>query len=214
MARFMREHKGARVTLAVANTAEIARRVANFEIDVALVEGELNHPELEVTRWCDDELVVFCAPSHALAKKRALSDADLRAAAWIVREPGSGTRQAFERAMHGILPELNIALELQHTEAIKSAVGAGLGVGCVSNIAVEDAFESRALVRATCPSATSAASSTSCCTSTSTAARACRPGCSCASSTSAKDEDEDRDRVLARESGGMGMGPWAREKSA
>jgi len=43
--------------------------------------------------------------------------------------------------MHGILPELSISLELQHTEAIKSAVEAGLGLGCVSRIAVADAFK-------------------------------------------------------------------------
>ena len=146
MARFMREHPAARVTLEVANTAEIARKVANFEIDVGLVEGELHDPELEVTPWRDDELVVFCGRKHGLAKRNLLSDDDLRQAAWIVRERGSGTRQAFERAMHGILPELTIALELQHTEAIKSAVEAGLGVGCVSRIALAEAFRHRTLV--------------------------------------------------------------------
>jgi DNA-binding transcriptional LysR family regulator len=151
MARFMREQPGARVTLEVANTAEIARKVTNFEIDVGLVEGELQEPELEVTRWCDDELVVFCAPNHPLAKKRALHDDDLRAAAWIVRERGSGTRQAFEHAMHGILYELQITLELQHTEAIKSAVEAGLGVGCVSRIALGEAFKHGGLVPCKAP---------------------------------------------------------------
>jgi DNA-binding transcriptional LysR family regulator len=151
MARFMREHPGARVSLDVANTEEIARKVSNFEIDVGLVEGELQEAELEVTRWCDDELVVFCAPSHPFAKRRALRDDDLRNAAWIVRERGSGTRQAFDLAMHGILPELQIALELQHTEAIKSAVEAGLGVGCVSRIAVEDAFRHGSLVPCKAP---------------------------------------------------------------
>lgn len=145
MALFMREQPGARVTLEIANTAEIARRVANFEIDVGLVEGEIHDPALEITPWCDDELVVFCAPSHSFAKKRSLSDDDLRDASWIVREPGSGTRQAFERAMHGILAELRIALELQHTEAIKSAVEAGLGLGCVSRMALEEAFRHRVL---------------------------------------------------------------------
>ena len=80
MARFMREHSGAELTLAVANTEEIARRVANFDIDVGLVEGEIQHPDLEVMPWRDDELVVFCAPGHRYAKKRALTDADLRAA--------------------------------------------------------------------------------------------------------------------------------------
>ncbi len=151
MARFMRDNPGARVTLEVANTQEIARKVANFEIDVGLVEGELSEPELEVTRWCDDELAVFCAPTHAFAKKRTLRDADLTSAAWIVRERGSGTRQAFEHAMRGILSELTIALELQHTEAIKSAVEAGLGVGCVSHIALEEAFRHGDLVRCKVP---------------------------------------------------------------
>jgi DNA-binding transcriptional LysR family regulator len=146
MARFVREHAGARVTLHVANTAEMARKLENFELDVALVEGELQRAELAITRWRDDELVVFCAPQHAFAKKRNLSEDDLRRGAWIVREPGSGTRQAFDHAMHGILPDLHIELELQHTEAIKSAVMAGLGVGCVSRLALEEEFRHKSLV--------------------------------------------------------------------
>jgi DNA-binding transcriptional LysR family regulator len=151
IARFMRIHPTARVTLDVANTAEIARRVANFEIDIGLVEGELQEPELQVTRWRPDELVVFCAPNHPFASQSVLSDADLVQASWIVREPGSGTRQAFEHAMHGILPDLKIVLELQHTEAIKSAVEAGLGVGCVSRVALVDAFRYGTLVPCNVP---------------------------------------------------------------
>ena len=140
MARFMRRYPAAEVTLTVANTEEIARQAGNFEIDIGLIEGEVSGPDLEVTPWRDDELVVFCAPDHPFARKRVLTDRDLRGAAWIVREHGSGTRQAFDRAMHGLLPELRIALTLQHTEAIKRAVAAGLGVSCVSRIALDDAF--------------------------------------------------------------------------
>jgi DNA-binding transcriptional LysR family regulator len=146
MAKYMREHAGSRVTLHVANTAEIARRVKNYEIDVGLIEGELSDAELEVTRWRRDELCVFASPKHPLAKHKRLSDADLKSAAWILREQGSGTRQTFERAMHGILPELRVALELEHTEAIKSAVKAGLGLGCVSQVALVDAFKHKSLV--------------------------------------------------------------------
>ncbi|MET0386056.1 MAG: LysR substrate-binding domain-containing protein, partial [Polyangiales bacterium] len=75
-----------------------------------------------------------------MSRRAGLSDDDLRDAVWIVREPGSGTRQAFEHAMRGILADLRIVLELQHTEAIKSAVESGLGVGCVSRLALEEAF--------------------------------------------------------------------------
>ena len=151
MARFMGEHPGSRVKLHVANTAEIARCVKNFEIDVGLIEGELSDPELDVTRWRADELCVFASPKHPLARRSQLSDLELESAAWILREQGSGTRQTFERAMHGLLPELRIVLELEHTEAIKSAVKAGLGLGCVSRVALVDAFRHRSLVECKVP---------------------------------------------------------------
>jgi DNA-binding transcriptional LysR family regulator len=146
MARFLKDNAGARVSLHIANTEEIARSVKSFEIDVGLIEGELTDPELDITRWRGDELVVFCSPSHPLARRRSLSDADLTSSNWIVREHGSGTRQAFEHALHGLFPQLKIALELTQTEAIKSAVAAGLGLGCLSRLALEQDFLQRRLV--------------------------------------------------------------------
>ncbi len=146
MARFMREHPQAKVTLEVANTTTIARKVLNYELDLGLIEGELNQPELDVIPWRSDELVVFCAPGHPLADRITLSDDDLREAHWILRESGSGTRQHFEWAMHGIIPELKVEIELQHTEAIKRAVEAGLGIGCLSRITLEDAFKRGSLI--------------------------------------------------------------------
>lgn len=146
MAKFMREQPGAQITLEVANTAEIVHKVANFELDIALVEGEISHPDLDISVWREDELSVFCAPTHPFAKKKKLNDADLLKAIWILRETGSGTRQTFDRAMHGLLPDLNIMLELQHTEAIKRAVEAGLGIGCISRVALREAFSRGSLV--------------------------------------------------------------------
>ena len=134
MAEFMREHPSTEVSLEVANTTTIANKISNFELDVGLIEGELHRPELEVIPWRDDELCVFCAPSHTFASKKTISDEELLSANWIMREQGSGTRQAFDWAMHGLLPELNITLELQHTEAIKRAVEAGLGIGCLLSL--------------------------------------------------------------------------------
>lgn len=151
MARFKHDHPEAPVSLEVANTATIAKRVRNFELDVGLIEGELQTQELEVLPWRDDELVCFCSPTHPLAGRRRLTDRDLRAAEWILREPGSGTRQTFDRAMTGLLPELRVQLELQHTEAIKRAVEAGLGIGCLSRVALQDAFHRGSLVPLSTP---------------------------------------------------------------
>ena len=122
-----------------------------FELDLGLIEGELNHPDLELLPWREDELVVFCSPEHELAGKSALTDNDLREAPWIVRESGSGTRQTFERALHGLVPELNLALELEHTEAIKRAVEAGLGISCLSRVCLREAFRRGSLVELPVP---------------------------------------------------------------
>ena len=146
MAKYMNTPTRPKVSLEVANTSSIARRVRDFELDIGLIEGELQSPELEVIPWREDELTVFCSPSHPLARKQALTDEDLRQAVWIMREPGSGTRQSFERGMHGLLPDLNILLELEHTEGIKRAVESGLGIGCVSRLALRDAFRRGSLV--------------------------------------------------------------------
>ncbi|MCP5014819.1 MAG: LysR family transcriptional regulator [Ketobacter sp.] len=146
MSRFLQELPGAQVELDVANTAAIAAKVKNFELDVGLIEGEISDPELDIIPWMEDELVVFCAPDHPLATKKKLSEKDILNAQWILREQGSGTRQAFDWAMHGILPELTILLELQHTEAIKRAVEARLGIGCLSRVALKEAFSRGSLI--------------------------------------------------------------------
>lgn len=146
MAQYMNTPTHPRISLEVANTSTIARRVKDFELDIGLIEGELQSPELDVIPWRGDELVVFCSPVNPLAARGSLSDDDLRNATWIMREPGSGTRQSFERGMHGLLPDLNVLLELEHTEAIKRAVEADLGIGCLSEVVLADAFRRGSLV--------------------------------------------------------------------
>ncbi len=151
MVQFLDKHPQAaeegRLSLEIANTEAIVRRVANFDLDIGLIEGELHHPALEITPWRDDELVVFCSPNHPLSQDPTLTDTELVKARWILRETGSGTRQTFNRAMHGLLPSLDVALELQQPEAIKRSVSAGLGLGCLSRFELVREFENRTLVQ-------------------------------------------------------------------
>ena len=146
IARYLGENPGTHIDLEVANTAHIVDMVAHFKLDVGLIEGEVHHPDLDIQRWREDDLVIFCSPDHPYATKASLSEQDLLDAVWILREQGSGTRQAFDRAMHGLLPEMNILMELQHTEAIKRSVETGLGIGCLSEITLLDAFRRGSLV--------------------------------------------------------------------
>src|SRR5574343_119878 len=89
IAEYMRQHPEAPVGLQVANTQTIAERLLRFECDIGLIEGEVSHPDLLVEPWLEDEMVVFCSPSHALARQGSVDTAALARQAWRVREPGS-----------------------------------------------------------------------------------------------------------------------------
>ena len=150
-AEFSAKFPQIKVDLEVANTRDICAKVLNFDLDIGMIEGEVNHGQLITTPWQHDELVVFTSPEHPLAQKGELSDEDLCSVPWILREAGSGTRQAFDSAMRGVIPDLNILLELQHAEAIKRAVSLNMGLGCLSRIALKSDFEAGRFVPLSVP---------------------------------------------------------------
>lgn len=151
VARFLQEHPESRIQLQVHNTGTIVQQIANHELDLGLIEGDCNHPDIEVQPWIADELVVFCAPNYVLANQVKVTLEQLLQQPWILREKGSGTRETFDRAFHGHHSKLKIRLELEHTEAIKRAVESGLGIGCISRLALKDAFSRGSLVPISTP---------------------------------------------------------------
>ncbi|HRE17122.1 MAG TPA: LysR family transcriptional regulator [Rhodocyclaceae bacterium] len=146
VADFLQQYPESHVQLHVENTAHIVDAVAAFSLDLGLIEGNCQHPELMVEPWVEDELVVFCAPHHPLARTSDVDINILLAQDWIIRERGSGTREAFEHAFGDRLSQLKVRLELEHTEAIKRAAEFGLGIGCISRLALREAFQRGSLV--------------------------------------------------------------------
>jgi DNA-binding transcriptional LysR family regulator len=146
LAVYLERYPDADVQLETANTPDIVAKVLNYEVDIGMIESEVQHRDLELIPWRDDELVIFCSASHPLAKKKTLRSKDIREASWILREPDSGARHTFEKALSDLLPEINIHLEFKHNEAIKNAVESGLGIGCLSRIVLERNFENGDLV--------------------------------------------------------------------
>ena len=146
VAKYLQGHPESRIQLQVRNTKTIVQQIANYALDLGLIEGDCHHPDIEVMPWIADELVIFSAPNHPLASEQNISLNRLLSEPWILREQGSGTRETFDRAFQNHHAELNIRLELEHTEAIKRAVESGLGIGCISRLALKDAFKRGSLV--------------------------------------------------------------------
>jgi len=151
VSEYLADNAEAIISLAIHNTEHIIEKVVNFELDMGMIEGECHHPKLSVIPWRDDHLNLFCSPKHPFASKDIITDNDLLAAKWILREPGSGTRQTFNRAMHGLMPKMSITLELRETEAIKSAVKHNIGISCLSTLSLQEEFERGDLIKLSTP---------------------------------------------------------------
>ncbi|MGI4813030.1 MAG: LysR family transcriptional regulator [Janthinobacterium lividum] len=136
LASFLRRHPAVSLSTFDGNSTEIVARLLSF--DIAMIEGPVPPglpPDVGVQRWCDDEIVAIAPATHPLAQRAALAEstlADLARYPLILRERGSGVRQAVESAFleAGTAPQ--IALELSGVEAVKEAVRAGMGIGFVS----------------------------------------------------------------------------------
>jgi len=131
--------------LGIGNTAEAAEAVRAGDAELGFVEGAVEDANLSSHVVAQDRLVLVVPPGHPLAACPRPEPADLAASAWVLREPGSGTRSAFEAA--GLAPDrLVVALELPSNEAVLAAVAAGAGASVLSEAVVAAAIGAGTLV--------------------------------------------------------------------
>lgn len=141
IAAYRRKEDAAQIAVEIGNTRQVAKAVANFEVDLGFIEGPTTEPQVKVLPWMADELVIACSPRHALArraKRRKVSLQELREATWLLREPGSGTREVVERVLQPQLHRLRTETDLGSAEAIMEAAAEGLGITCLSSYTVAD----------------------------------------------------------------------------
>lgn len=127
--------------VAVASTADIALQVDQFEVDIGLVEGSCHRAGVHVTPWIEDELLIVASPHHPIMREYgngAVPIPRLAQTNWLMREPGSGTREVLEQVLLPHLHHVKSSLEFSDHEAIKRAAAEGLGIACLSRWAVRD----------------------------------------------------------------------------
>ncbi len=137
---FRRQTQHLSQSLFISNSALICQKLVDYELDIALIEGKTLHPELISTQFSSDEMCIVCSPNHPLAQQSSVSIGALEQSQWILREPGSGTREFFLRTVAPRLEHWHEAFELNTTEAIINSVSAGLGLACLSQLAAQAAL--------------------------------------------------------------------------
>ncbi len=139
---FKERYPDVEVSLRIANTKQIEEGIALNELDLGFVGERPSKRDLRVRPYHSDELVLIVAPGHPWAGRRWINCRELSDAPLILREPGSATRRVAVEALQaqGVRPDP--AMELEHPEAIKRAVEAGLGISLVSRFTVVDEIKS------------------------------------------------------------------------
>jgi DNA-binding transcriptional LysR family regulator len=139
LGEFCKEHPRVHATLISGNTEHIVDAVEKQKIVLGFIEGPARSRDVKTKPFLQDELVLIVSTAHEWAERASVSCSDLCAAPLLMRERGSGTRHVIEMALARQSVKqssLHIVMELDSTEAIKSAVEAGLGVGFVSRWAI------------------------------------------------------------------------------
>ena len=150
-ASFHERHPGVRLELVTGDSAEVLARVARSEISIGVVGAAPKGKELFSRVIGGDRLVLVVSASHPSAGKASWQAADLTECAFVMREPGSGTRAAVDAALAGLigpdeLGRIRVACEVGSNEALKAAVRSGLGVAFASGLAVADELAAGNLV--------------------------------------------------------------------
>lgn len=139
---FLKKYPHVHVSLKVDNSHQIVEKLLNGEIDLGFIEVTIPHKQLDSIPFLEDELVIISQAKDPLKEK--IEPEQLMGLPIVMREKGSGTRQVLESNLlkKQLNPDnLNIVMELENTESIKSAVQSGLGVAILSQTTIHKETE-------------------------------------------------------------------------
>jgi DNA-binding transcriptional LysR family regulator len=132
LAEFRRRHPGLKVRLAVRNREHVVRDLAENTVDLVVMGQAPRELDTIAVCFARNPLGIIAAPDHPLAKKRRIRLAELGEDSFLIRERGSGTRDAMERAFSAQKFQPTETVEIGSNETIKQAVMAGMGVSFLS----------------------------------------------------------------------------------
>jgi DNA-binding transcriptional LysR family regulator len=139
LAEFKGTYPGIEVNLAIGDTKEIIRKVLDHEVEIGVVGQREANEKLVFHNFSTEKLVLIAPAQSHLIPHEEITVEELRKAPFILRESGSGTRGTVERRLRDLgvkETDLNIAMRVGSTAAVKKAVESGAGVSIISERAI------------------------------------------------------------------------------
>ena len=115
---FLSKYKDVKLDILTINSSNIIDKILKSELDIGLIEVDTQNSSLIKEKLADDELIVVSSDE----KYPQIAFIDAIKKRWILREIGSGTREIFMNKIGEIAKELDIFMQLQDFEEIKTIV--------------------------------------------------------------------------------------------
>jgi len=139
---FCQQYPGIDIALEVTNHQKLEERMLNNEDDLYIVSQPTEDIDLCWEPFAENPIVVIARKDHPLAGIPNIPITRLNDEPFIMRETGSGTRQAVQRLFTEHQVSVRTRLELGSNEAIKQAIAGGLGISALSkHTLISDAGE-------------------------------------------------------------------------
>ncbi len=146
LAVFHQRYPGIGLRLDVTNRETLVQMLDSNSVDLVLMGVPPKNVDVESEAFMDNPLVVIAPPDHPLANAHQIPIERLAEEIFVMREAGSGTRQAMERFFSERGLSIRHGMQMTRNEAVKQAVRSGLGLSVVSLHTIELELETRRLV--------------------------------------------------------------------
>ncbi|MFS1511695.1 LysR family transcriptional regulator [Chengkuizengella sp. SCS-71B] len=132
-------------SITIRNSKRIVNLVIKNELEIGIVEGEFNHQSLNIEPFAEDLMYVAVSANHPFVSQKNITREELESETWIIREEGSGTREAADKMFKTFQLNPQNKMEFGSTQIIKESVESGIGISLLSKWTIQRELSSGTL---------------------------------------------------------------------
>jgi DNA-binding transcriptional LysR family regulator len=141
LAEYANQHPRVDIQIIISNTEEVMRGLHANELDIGLIEGEVDHSDIAVESFMEDEMIIVVPSHHPFSQMKIIEQEQLQDQIWILREKGSGTRAYSDYLIRDLQLHMKRSFIFSSIQGVKEAVIAGLGIALLSRWTVQKELE-------------------------------------------------------------------------
>lgn len=135
--RFTKQYPEIHPEIYIQNSRQVVHGLVKDELDIGIIEASVEHEQLTIIPFAKDEMTLILPANHPFAKEDEIELTALSEEVWIIREEGSGTRQALEDLFENYHFTPKMTRVFGSAQIIKESVEAGLGIALLSNSVIQ-----------------------------------------------------------------------------